>query len=153
VTLVAVTVLAGCTAGSSASHRETPAPAAPSTSLRVRTVGLFAVDTKGLGTLVIDGGGFVLYRYDKDSAKPSKSTCVDGCTRTWLPVPANPELRVAGIDRQLVGELVRPDGTMQLTLAGWPLYGYSGDRMPGETNGQGVDGAWFAISPSGGKAS
>jgi predicted lipoprotein with Yx(FWY)xxD motif len=116
-------------------------------------VGLFAVDTKGLGTLVIDGEGFVLYRYDLDTPSPSKSSCLDACAQKWLPVPAQPELRVAGIDRQLVGQLVRPDGTVQLTLAGWPLYGYTGDRMPGETNGEGVGGAWFAISPSGGKAS
>jgi hypothetical protein len=38
---------------------------------------------------------------------------------------------------------------MQLTYDGWPLYRYSGDAKPGEANGQGVGGVWFAMTPEG----
>ncbi|WP_081617699.1 hypothetical protein [Amycolatopsis methanolica] len=50
---------------------------------------------------------------------------------------------------RLAGVLVRPDGVRQLTLGGWPLYRYVNDTAPGQVNGQGVDGTWFVIAPSG----
>jgi predicted lipoprotein with Yx(FWY)xxD motif len=50
-----------------------------------------------------------------------------------------------------VGILTRPDGLRQVTLAGWPLYKYTKDTKPGDINGEGVDGAWFAVSPQGKK--
>lgn len=112
---------------------------------------LLAIASTTLGTIIIDKNGYVVYRFDRDVPDPPTSRCLDGCVPSWLPVLAD-ELRVEGIDRQLVGTLRRADGTVQLTLAGWPLYGYTGDRMPGDTNGQGVDGLWFAIAPSGAKA-
>jgi Secreted repeat of unknown function len=31
-----------------------------------------------------------------------------------------------------------------------PLYHFSGDQQPGDTNGQGVGGLWFAVTPDGG---
>jgi len=31
-----------------------------------------------------------------------------------------------------------------------PLYLFSGDQQPGDTNGQGVGGVWFAVTPDGG---
>ena len=115
--------------------------------------GLFVVESRTLGAIVVDGQGYVLYRYDSDSADPPRSTCVDSCTNHWPPVPAVDGLTVIGIDRQLVGRLTRPDGSAQLTLAGWPLYGYAGDRMPGDTNGQRLDNTWFVIDPNGDRVS
>lgn len=49
-----------------------------------------------------------------------------------------------------------PDGAhgggTQVTLSGKPLYRFSGDVDPGDVNGQGVDGTWFAVRPSGERA-
>jgi len=39
----------------------------------------------------------------------------------------------------------RPDGTQQLVMGKWALYYYAGDGAPGEANGQGLNGKWFAI--------
>jgi predicted lipoprotein with Yx(FWY)xxD motif len=114
--------------------------------------GLFSVVSATLGPIVIDGQGFVLYRSDLDSAQPPRSACVGSCLTRWIPVVAAGDLRMVGIDRQLVGRLDRPDGTVQVTLAGWPLYGYAGDRMPGDTNGAGYEHAWYVITPNGAKA-
>jgi predicted lipoprotein with Yx(FWY)xxD motif len=125
------------------------APSASQHPSPVRVSGLFAIDSRTLGAIVVDGRGYVLYRYDRDSLDPSRSTCLGACAQRWPPVPAATDLRVVGIDRALVGTLTRPDGTAQLTLAGWPLYEYSGDRMPGDVNGQGVDGGWSVITPDG----
>lgn len=41
----------------------------------------------------------------------------------------------------------RPDGLKQQAIDGWPLYAFSGDAKPGDTNGQGVGGTWYAVSP------
>src|SRR5687768_9084192 len=40
---------------------------------------LSANSTAQLGTVVIDGLGFTLYRFDEDSANPPTSTCADAC--------------------------------------------------------------------------
>ncbi|MGW2850241.1 hypothetical protein ACWC5G_36810, partial [Streptomyces sp. NPDC001274] len=36
-----------------------------------------------------------------------------------------------------------------VTYGDWPLYYYVGDMGPGDVNGQGLDGEWFAVSPDG----
>ena len=69
---------------------------------------------------VTDGEGNVLYRYDHD--QPSVSTCFGACAATWIPVLTSGTPAVTGIDPTLVSTLRRPDGTLQVTLAGWPLY-------------------------------
>ncbi|MEC3976043.1 hypothetical protein [Amycolatopsis sp. H20-H5] len=104
-----------------------------------------------VGAMVVDGQGFSLYRYDKDSASPPRSACEDSCAQVWTPVRSAENLEVTGIDKALVGQVTRTDGSDQLTLAGWPLYRYTKDQMPGETAGQGVGDAWFPLTPDGGK--
>lgn len=104
-----------------------------------------------LGPMVVDGSGFTVYRYDRDSPSPARSTCDDACTQKWLPVRASGDVALTGIDKALVGRVTRPDGTDQVTLGGWPLYRFTGDEMPGETAGQGKDHAWFPLTPDGHK--
>jgi predicted lipoprotein with Yx(FWY)xxD motif len=117
-------------------------------------VRLVAAAAPGLGTVVADTEGFTLYRFDGDTASPPAATCVDGCAAAWPPVVVDPEgaLNLEGVERSAVGMVQRPDGTVQLTLGGWPVYRYSGDASPGTTEGQGVDGRWFAVTPDGAKA-
>jgi predicted lipoprotein with Yx(FWY)xxD motif len=43
------------------------------------------------------------------------------------------------------GLLKRPDGTLQVTYNGMPVYRYAGDSGPGQSNGQGIGGVWFAV--------
>jgi hypothetical protein len=68
-----------------------------------------------------------------------------------LATPGTP-LTVDGVAEQAVGTINRPDGSIQLTVGGWPVYRYSGDTSPGAVTGQGVNGAWAAVTPQGGKA-
>jgi predicted lipoprotein with Yx(FWY)xxD motif len=99
---------------------------------------------------VVTSAGASLYRFDKDTAKPAKSNCVGQCATMWPPVLASDGVpQLAGISPGAVGIAVRPDGTRQITLAGWPLYRYAGDTAPGELKGEGVGGVWHAVSPSG----
>lgn len=115
---------------------------------------LTATDQAELGTIVADGTGLTLYRFDEDTAEPPTTTCVDACAATWPPVTVDPKgkLTLDGVDQGGVGMVARPDGTTQLTLGGWPVYRYAQDTTPGETAGQGVGGTWFAIAPDGRKA-
>ncbi|MEU5597982.1 SCO0930 family lipoprotein [Streptomyces sp. NPDC020298] len=105
-----------------------------------------------LGKVLTDGAGLTLYRFDKDTANPPKSNCEGDCATTWPPVPADDAAAGAGIDKSLLGEVTRPDGTKQLTIGGWPAYRYAKDVNAGDVNGQGVGGKWFALAPDGKKA-
>lgn len=108
----------------------------------------------GLAPIVTTDKGRSIYRFDNDSNNPSKTTCVGACAVTWEPVlaPDGFELKGDGIDKKLVGEIVRPDGGKQLTLKGWPLYYFKDDKTLGQLAGQGKGGTWFAIAPDGSKA-
>ena len=104
-----------------------------------------------MGAVVTDQDGWVLYRFDKDSADPPSSNCVDKCAQVWPPAltDGNPQLR--GVSDDKVGTITRQDGTRQLTVGGWPVYRYIGDKKPGQWKGQGVGGTWFVIDPNGKK--
>ena len=54
-----------------------------------------------------------------------------------------------GVDATLLGTITRDDGSTQVTYNGWPLYYFQDDAAPGDTNGQGLDGVWFLVSPEG----
>ncbi|MGI6876445.1 hypothetical protein [Amycolatopsis sp. 3B14] len=142
---VVLAVITACDTGS-------PAPLPPqSVPAAEAAPALNAVRAFDLGRIVVDGAGFTLYRYDKDTTAPPRSACDSACTRTWQPVPATAAQQLRGIDPALVGSLTRADGTDQVTLAGHPLYRYRPDEMPGETGGLGSGDAWFPVSPDGNK--
>ncbi|MEV7729541.1 SCO0930 family lipoprotein [Streptomyces sp. NPDC087917] len=113
---------------------------------------LAVAGTEQLGSVLTDGAGFTLYRFDKDTAKPPTSNCDGDCAQTWPVVPAGDATAAAGTDPALLGEVVRKDGSKQLTVAGWPAYRFSKDTKAGDLNGQGVGGTWFALAPDGKKA-
>jgi predicted lipoprotein with Yx(FWY)xxD motif len=94
-----------------------------------------------------------LYRFDDDSASPSKSACANACIGKWPPVTVEEggKVYMAGVDPKEVGAIRREDGQIQITVGGRPIYRYSGDSKPGDLNGQGVDGKWFAVGPKGEK--
>ena len=104
--------------------------------------------TTFVGT-VMTSGGFTLYRYTKDRAEPPTSSCTGTCASTWPPIGGAAQPTLDGVDATLIGTLVRPDGSKQLTVDGWPVYRYIKDMLPGTVNGQGVDGVWQAVGPDG----
>ncbi|MFD7713997.1 SCO0930 family lipoprotein [Streptomyces sp. NPDC059785] len=109
-------------------------------------------DDAKLGEVVTDSAGFTLYRFDKDTAEPPKTNCEGDCAKAWPPVPADGATAAAGVDKSLLGEVTRADGTKQLTIAGWPMYRYAKDTKAGDTKGQAVGGTWYASAPDGKKA-
>ncbi|MHA5048990.1 SCO0930 family lipoprotein [Streptomyces sp. SD15] len=113
---------------------------------------LAVAESAALGKVLTDSAGFTLYRFEKDTAEPPKSNCDGDCATAWPPVPADGVTAATGVDKALLGEVTRADGTKQLTIGGWPMYRYAKDTKAGDTNGQGVGGTWYASAPDGKKA-
>ncbi|MDR6980885.1 putative lipoprotein with Yx(FWY)xxD motif [Streptomyces sp. 3330] len=125
------------------------APAKKQSSPVIRNwVQLSAASAGDLDPVVTNAAGFVLYRFDKDT--PGKSNCFDACEQTWPPYLVKPggKVFIDGIKKSDVGFIRRSKG-FQLTLGKAPLYLFSKDLQPGDTNGQGVGGTWFGVTPDG----
>ncbi|WP_392838833.1 hypothetical protein [Streptomyces sp. LN500] len=117
-------------------------------------VQLSAVSSPPLGSPhLININQAALYRFDNDTASPSQSACNDDCAAQWPPVTIKQggNIYLAGVSPQQIGAIQRQDGLIQITVGGWPVYRYAGDTKPGDLNGQGIGGTWFAIGPTGEK--
>lgn len=97
-----------------------------------------------LGPALVDGDGFTLYGFTRDTA--TASACTGACADNWPPVPGEAEIS-GNVDATLISEITREDGSTQLVYGDWPLYRFAGDSGPGGLNGQGVNDVWFAIGP------
>jgi predicted lipoprotein with Yx(FWY)xxD motif len=118
----------------------TAAPAAPASAAPA----IVGVADNALGSIAVDAKGRTLYAFTKDV--DGTSTCVDGCAKAWPAVVVNSDIVVGpGLDKSQFSTVARADGSKQLKLGKWPLYYFSGDTAPGETNGQGSGGSWFVI--------
>ena len=126
----------------------TPSSPATSTSPPASTADL-AVASTSLGSIVVDGRGMTVYAYDFDTQGGSTSACTGACSSAWPAVTVTGTPTVTGITGT-VGTIAAAGGRQQLTLNGWPLYTYIGDS-PGQTNGEGLGGYWWALTPAGAK--
>ena len=109
---------------------------------------LSTAEAQEWGTHLVGADGMSVYLYERD--EPEALACVDACTNNWPPVTADGDLTVGeSLDPALVGTVERPDGTTQVTYGGHPLYTYARDSEPGDTNGQGLGGAFFLVSAAG----
>ncbi|GAA2518362.1 hypothetical protein Ahu01nite_074820 [Winogradskya humida] len=117
-------------------------------------VQLTATRLEGLGKILVNGAGLTLYRFDEDTAKPSKATCNGECAAKWPPVTvkAGGKIFIAGVAKKDVGVVKRDDGALQVTVKGWPVYRFAKDVKAGDAKGQGVGDTWFGVRPDGGKA-
>jgi predicted lipoprotein with Yx(FWY)xxD motif len=107
-------------------------------------------DNATLGTIVVGSTGRTVYHYLDENGK--KIDCTGACEKQWPPVlVAKSAKPVAGpgINARKLGTIVRPDGTVQVTYYGFPLYRFAGDTKSGQANGQGIEKAWYVVAPSG----
>ena len=106
------------------------------------------VASSSLGQILVDAEGRTLYLFMRDSG--GKSSCTEGCAQTWPPLAASGTPTAGeGVQQSLLGTTQRDDGSMQVVYNQHPLYHFSGDSAAGQTNGQGVGGNWFVVSPAG----
>jgi predicted lipoprotein with Yx(FWY)xxD motif len=100
---------------------------------------------EGIGNYLADSRGMTLYSFDKDS--PGKSACVGPCVENWPIFYAEKVTVSAGLDAKNFGTITREDGKKQSTYKDAPLYYFSKDSAPGDTNGQGFKNIWRAAKP------
>jgi predicted lipoprotein with Yx(FWY)xxD motif len=149
-------ILAGCAGQSGGGASPTPgAPAPTEAAVASQAPGgspeAYSVDVASgaMGSYLVGEDGRTLYLLTKDSA--GTSTCTDACAANWPPFTLDSGETVAagsGVTGT-IGTIKRPDGTTQAVINGVPLYYFKGDSASGDTNGQGVQGVWFLVSPSG----
>jgi predicted lipoprotein with Yx(FWY)xxD motif len=148
-----VAVVAAC--GNSGGVASAPSSSASSSSSSGAAGSVLGtMDTK-IGTVLVNEKQATVYEFANDHG--STSTCTGSCASVWPPVAAPDTLpgSLPGVTGQL-GTTTRDDGSKQLTVAGHPVYTFTGDSAPGQTNGNGIvlnGGLWTAVSPSGAPAS
>ena len=141
-TVGAVSVAALVLLGFVVANAESPTVTLASTgmTLKATTIG-------GVGVLT-NAHGFTLYYFAPDT--PAASKCTGTCTAYWPPVTGDPRAG-PGVTGKL-GTITRPDGSVQATYDGHPLYTYIGDNGPGQASGNNIDlngGFWYEVRVSG----
>jgi predicted lipoprotein with Yx(FWY)xxD motif len=159
-TLIAVPVaaigLAACGGSSSSDNSSSnAASAAPvaSTSSTSDTVSTKSVS--GVGTVLVDSKGMVLYTNDQDSG--SKIACTGECLSFWTPLNAPSGGQPTSADSSVQDKL--GVASSQVTFNGMPLYTFVQDS-PGQATGNGFMDSfggttftWTAAATSGAPAS
>lgn len=158
--LVAALAIAGCGGGDSSAESRGygsggggdttgDVTAAPNPEEGATFVSVASVD--GLGQILVDSAGHTLYDFHKD--KGTTSSCFGACAEAWPPLLTEGEPHASnGAQEGLIGTTTRKDGSEQVTYDGRPLYTFTGDKEPGEANGNDIEafGAeWYALTPSG----
>lgn len=117
-------------------------------STRVGTV--LSIRSSPLGEILVSAGARALYH--TSSEKRNVVRCTGSCATRWPPLVISARAKPIagpGVTASLLGTVRRPDGRLQVTYDGLALYHFSGDKHAGDINGQGVDGIWHAIAPTG----
>lgn len=137
--------LAGAANVATLASAQTSLPAAHSS--RTATVQLRHTS---LGSILVSSSGRTLYEFTKDHAKKSSCETIRGCSTIW------PSLKASGrptAGSGIKASLLSTTSSKQVTYAGHPLYTYSSDSGPGQTDYVGAKefgGTWYAINASGG---
>jgi predicted lipoprotein with Yx(FWY)xxD motif len=98
-----------------------------------------------LGTILVNDQGLTLYRLSGE--QNGKFICTSAaCLGVWHPLTVSSSASVA--NGASLGTVKRPEGTAQVAYKGTPLYTFTGDRQPGEANGQGLKdvGIWGVVA-------
>jgi predicted lipoprotein with Yx(FWY)xxD motif len=124
-------------------------------------IGVASVMTEpsGLGTVLAGRtalGRRTLYTLSFDT--PNTTTCTGACQALWPPLLTSARAKAGpGVSQAAIGTLRRPDGTLQVTYHGHPVYMFSFDlALPAPKKPQGeylidpaASGVWYAVTPRG----
>lgn len=145
-----VVVLAACQPSASPTGSE-PGSVAPSTApgesapaSEAAGLALTVVETSA-GPALAGEGGLTLYIHTEEGT--GEFVCVDDCLANWPALEA--PVAAGDADAGLLGEVTRPDGLIQVTYNGFPLYYFAGDSAEGDATGEGLNGVWFIADPAG----
>jgi predicted lipoprotein with Yx(FWY)xxD motif len=140
VSVLALVLLGVAVAGAGGPPAAAAGAAGPGVTLKTTKIG-------GV-TVLTNAKGLTLYRFAPDTATASK--CTGSCAAYWPPVTGTPKAG-PGVTGKL-GTIKRPDGGLQVTYDGHPLYIYIGDSGPGQAHGNNLNlngGLWYEVRVSG----
>jgi predicted lipoprotein with Yx(FWY)xxD motif len=153
--LAAAVLLAACGSSSKSSTGTTSAAATAATQAASSqsAAGSAAVvktasnSTLG-GTILVNAKGMTLYHLSGE--QNGKFICTSSaCVGVWHPLTVPAGSTPAGVSS--LATVKRPDGAVQITYKGMPLYTFAQDTSTGQANGQGMKdvGTWSAVTVSG----
>ena len=146
---IALALFGACAKSDDDQAATTPAPTTEATASSdaaaggielARTVQVAETD---LGKVLVNEDQHTVYLFKQDTGEDS--TCTGGCAGTWPAVKAADPTAGDGVDESKLST----NDAGQVVYNGHPLYTYSGDQEPGDTNGQGIGDNWYAVSPAG----
>ncbi len=147
--VLAGAVLASCTSAGSSPSEAAPSPseAAPSPSAAAVTVEAATVGS--IGTVLVAGSnGMTVYTFTMDVKDSGASNCTGDCLVNWPALTVDVGVTPSGGSgvTGTLGTITRADdATIQVTYNGLPLYFFTGDKAPGDSNG--VYTNWEAVTP------
>lgn len=99
-------------------------------------------------TILVNLNGMTLYRLSGEK-QGNLSCATPACFAVWHPLWIARGTTPTGAKH--LGTLQRPDGRIQVTYKGGPLYTYLRDKKPGQVNGNGLtsSGTWQVVVTSG----
>jgi predicted lipoprotein with Yx(FWY)xxD motif len=125
---------------------------AASTRSGARDVVVKTADNAELGkTILVTRRGLTIYRLSVE--RHGKFACTStACLAAWHPLVVPHGATPAGAKSLATAK--RPDGRLQVTYRGGPLYTFANDRRPGDVKGNGLKdvGVWRAVVTGAGTA-
>jgi len=100
-----------------------------------------------LGLFLTDRMGNTLYYFAKDT--PGTSACTGACLAKWPPFYTSSISAPSVLDPAAFSTVTRADGMNQTAFMGMPLYYYTNDTQPGDTNGEGFNNLWYVANITG----
>jgi predicted lipoprotein with Yx(FWY)xxD motif len=148
VLITGVSACSGTNTDASSANTHAKAPSRTAAAATVKPSNTVKLSSSPLGRILTDDNGRTLYAFTND--KDAASGCTDQCIATWpaLTLRGGPAAGT-GITPSLLGTTQRAQGATQATYNNWPLYYYVGDTSAGDVSGEGIDGAWSALSATG----
>src|SRR5215469_1640811 len=131
-------------ATSSGSYGSTSSGTTPSSTAAVIKTTSATVNGQSV-TILTNAQGMTLYYFKPDTA--TTSACTGSCSGFWPPLIFKSS-GSPGSATALPGALsvVTDANGQQVEYNGHMLYSYSGDKAPGQTNGEGIKGDWFVAT-------
>ena len=149
-TIAASVVLSACGSSSSSktssSSAENQPPASQASAAGTSSTQVKTAVSPQLGRILVDAQGMTLYHLTAE--QNGKFICTStACLQVWHPLTAQAGSTPSGSVGSLA-TIKRPDGSMQVTYKGQPLYTFAQDQAAGQTNGQGIKdvGTWMAAT-------
>ncbi len=145
--LIALTVVAcGSSTSTSTGSSGGTTPTSSTSSAPIIKTASVTVNGQSV-TILTNAQGMTLYYFKPDTA--TKSACTGTCAGNWPPLlftGTGSPTSTATLPGTL--SVITDANGRQVEYNGHPLYIFSKDTAPGQTNGEGIKGVWFVATPT-----